>query len=388
MASFIVRRMCQYLAKPLMLGVVLTSMFTGKLSAESSNISQAVFISGQDGYDTYRIPALAVSNQGALIAFCEGRKAGQGDAGDIDLLCKRSLDGGVTWSEQITIWDEGDNTCGNPCPIVDRQTKTIFLLMTWNLGSDRESEIIAQTSRDTRKVFVTASRDEGETWSKPSEITSAVKKPDWSWYATGPGAGIVLQRGPHAGRLVAACDHIEVATKKYYSHVIFSDDHGATWQLGGRTPRDQVNECQVAEISQNRLLLNMRSYDRSKKCRQTAISADGGMIWRDQTQDATLVDPICQASLRAADWNTDGTRRYMLFSNPASETQRVNMTLRVSRDEGKTWPYAEVLHEGPAAYSDLAILPNRRVGCLFESGEKHPYEHITFATRDLEEFAK
>lgn len=333
---------------------------------------QPLFVSGEGGYHTYRIPALAVPAPGVVLAFCEGRQGGRGDSGNIDLLCRRSTDGGQTWSQPQVVWDDGGNTCGNPCPVVDRHTGTVWLLLTWNRGDDHERQIIDQASRDTRRVFVTSSQDQGLTWSKPIEITAAVKQPNWTWYATGPGAGIQLQRGPWAGRLLIPCDHIEAETKHYYSHVFWSDDHGATWQLGGSTPEHQVNECQVAESADGRLLLNMRNYDRSHRQRQVALSADGGQTWSGQRFDDALVEPICQASLRRCG-------PFLLFANPADAGARVNLTVRLSRDEGQTWAAKRVLHAGPSAYSDLADLGAGRVACFYERGDESPYETITFA---------
>jgi sialidase-1 len=329
--------------------------------------------SGRDGYHTYRIPALIVSPRGTLVAFCEGRRYAQADNGDIDLLMKRSTDGGATWGEQQVIWHRDNSTCGNPCPLVDYQTSMLWLLMTWNRADDGEAQIIQQTSLDTRRVFVTCSADDGLTWDEPGEITPAVKRPDWTWYATGPGAGVQIERGPHAGRLVVPCDHIEAVTQRYHSHVIYSDDHGATWRLGGSTPRDQVNECQVAELADGRLMLNMRNYDPDLHARQVAYSADGGETWQDQHLDDVLLEPICQASLRRYAWGR------LLFSNPASPTSREALTVRMSLDDGKSWLGQVVLHTGPSAYSDLAVLPDRRIACLYEAGEEHPYERIVLA---------
>ena len=249
---------------------------------------EPLFVSGQDGYHTYRIPALAVTTQGTVLAFCEGRKKGNGDSGDIDLLVKRSSDDGKTWSGQQVVWDDGGNTCGNPCVVVDRDTGTVWLLSTWNRGDDHEPGIIAQTSKDTRRVFAIHSTDDGRTWSTPQEITAGVKKNDWTWYATGPGSGIQIEHGPHRGRLVIPCDHIEAGTKHYYSHVIYSDDHGKSWKLGGSTPQHQVNECEVVELAGGKLMLNMRNYDRSQKNRQAAISEDGGLTWKEQRFDEDI----------------------------------------------------------------------------------------------------
>lgn len=346
------------------------------------------FAGGKDGYHTYRIPALAVSSKGTILAFCEGRRNSSGDSGNIDLLLKRSTDHGKTWSAQQVVWDDGPNTCGNPCAVVDKATGTIFVLSTWNRGDDHEGAIIARTSKDTRRVFVLRSDDDGLTWSKPVEITDAVKKPAWTWYATGPGSGIQLENGPHQGRLVIPCDHIEAETKHYYSHILFSDDHGATWQLGGRTPEHQVNECAVVELAGGKIMLNMRNYNRTNRARQTAISDDGGLTWRDQRHDPALIEPICQAAIERVRWPAAGKPGMMVFSNPASTTDRVNMTVRASIDDGKTWPVCKALRPGPSGYSDLAVLPNGNIGCLYEGGQKSIAESIIFETIAVEDLMK
>jgi sialidase-1 len=342
-------------------------------------VGEPLYVSGQDGYHTYRIPALAVTAQSTVLAFCEGRKRSASDTGDIDLLVKRSTDNGRTWSKQYVIWDDADNTCGNPCAVVDRQTGTIWLLLTWNRGDDRESQIIARTSQDTRRVFVTHSTDDGVSWIEPQEITASVKKADWTWYATGPGSGIQIQHGPHQGRLVIPCDHIESDTGHYYSHVVYSDDHGQSWNLGGTTPSHQVNECEVVELAEGRLMLNMRNYDRSQRNRQVAVSNDGGLTWTDQRFDSALIEPICQAAIRRLRWPNAEHQGVILFSNPASRDGRVNMTVRASYDEGQTWTASRVLYAGPSAYSDLAVLTNGEIACLYEAGQTHPYESIVFA---------
>lgn len=342
-----------------------------------------VFISGQDGYHTYRIPSLLVTRRGTLLAFAEGRKSGGGDAGDIDLLSKRSTDQGQTWQPMQTIWDDAANTCGNPCVVLDRQTGTVWLLLTWNRGDDHERQIIAQQSRDTRRVFVTSSTDDGLTWGQPREITAEVKPTNWTWYATGPGAGLQIERGPRQGRLVIPCDHIEAGTKRYFSHTIYSDDHGATWQLGGSTPQDQVNECEVVELTEGRLLLNMRNYDRAQKTRQLAFSSDGGLTWTGQRHAPELLEPICQASIRRLAWPAAGRPGVLLFANPASTAKRERLTIRASYDEGQTWPVARLLDPRPSAYSCLAVLPDGSAAVLYEAGGKNPYENLVFARFNL-----
>ena len=304
-----------------------------------------VFVSGEGGYDTYRIPSLTTAPNGDLLAFCEGRKNSSSDTGDIDMLLRRSKDDGKTWLPVQTIWDDGENTCGNPCVVVDEKTETVHLLMTHNLGHDHESEIIAGTSEGTRTIWITSSKDSGETWSKPREITSSVKKDDWTWYATGPGAGIQMKAGKHKSRLIIPADHIERDTKKYYSHVIYSDDGGETWQTGGSTPRDQTNECEVVELDDGSLLLNSRNYDRTKRTRQVSTSNDGGLTWHSQHHDEELIEPICQASIRRWYWPArsdvisdppDVTPGMIAFSNPASQDSRSRMTIKLSEDNART----------------------------------------------------
>ncbi|MGK0201044.1 MAG: sialidase-1 [Planctomycetota bacterium] len=319
-----------------------------------------VWQSGEDHIDTYRIPALVIAKNGDLLAFAEARHRSSSDTGDIDLVMKRSRDAGVTWSKSQVIWDDANNTCGNPCPVVASNGE-IVLLSTHNLGGDHESRIIAGTSKSTRTVKVLRSSDHGKTWSKPEDITKTTKLPNWTWYATGPGAGIELARGTHKGRLVIPCDHIEAKTRHYYSHVIFSDDHGATWQLGGSSPKHQVNECEVVELDNADLLLNMRNYDRLQRTRQQATSRDGGATWHNQQHVPDLIEPICQASIRRL---RDGV---LLFSNPASQSRRERMTLRASFDQGKTWPWSALLDAGPSAYSCLQVLADGTAICLYEA---------------------
>jgi sialidase-1 len=342
-----------------------------------------IFVSGADGYHTYRIPALLVTPKGTLLAFCEGRKNSRSDTGDIDLLVKRSTDGGRTWSAHKIVWDDGANTCGNPCPVVDRTTGVIWLLMTWNHGQDSEDKIRRNTGRDTRRVFVTHSDDEEQTWARPREITIETKRPDWRWYATGPGVGIQLTHGPVKGRLLIPCDHSGERpgdADDYSAHMIYSDDHGRTWRLGG-VIRPAVNECQVVELSDGTLLCNLRNYERSKTTRALATSTDGGITWSAVRHDPVLVEPICQASLLRYSVRGQGYLGQLLFSNPAhaEPAQRRDMTIRMSEDEGKTWPVSRVLWPGPAAYSCLAILPDGTIACLFEAGDRHPYERIVLA---------
>jgi sialidase-1 len=334
-----------------------------------------LFKGGEEGYACFRIPAMVTTDNGIILAFAEARKNSCGDAGDIDLVLKRSFDGGNTWTGLQLIWSDSTNTCGNPAPVIDKKTGRIILLASWNLGTDHEADIIANKSKDMRRIFVLSSGDEGETWSSPEEITTDVKQDNWTWYATGPGSGIQIQKGKYKGRLVVACDHVEAQTKKGFSHTIFSDDGGKKWQLGGTTPQDKVNESSVAQLPNGDLMLNMRNYS-DVKYRQVSISKDGNKSWSDPKPDTTLIEPACQGSL--IQYSFKKNKKWMAFSNPASKTSRVNMTVRFSKDGGKTWPLSKLLYEGPSAYSNLTQLKNGEIGCLFEAGYMSAYEGIVF----------
>lgn len=360
--------------------VIVLSFFCGKAMARDLNY---VFKAGESGYSCFRIPAIVTTNSGTLLAFAEARRNNCGDAGDIDLVLKRSVDGGRSWSAMEIVWDDGGNTCGNPAPVVDRATGKIMLLSTWNLGEDHEWQIIDGISKDTRRIFLFSSADDGKTWSTAKEITRSVKRDNWTWYATGPVNGIQIRKGRHKGRLVIPCDHIEAGSKKYFSHAIYSDDGGNTWTLGGTTPQDQVNECTVAELPGGRLMLNMRNYG-SSRVRKVAISKDGGESWSDLKEDAGLIEPVCQASLITYD--VPRKKQFLVFSNPAHSKSRVGMTVRISYDEGRTWPLKKLVHAGPSAYSNMVGLPDGRLACYFEGGVKSPYEGIAFQEIRLAEF--
>lgn len=352
--------------------VLLLSAAAGGASAQVPGLD-CLYRAGDGGYACFRIPAIVATGRGTLLAFAEARKGDCGDAGDIDLVLRRSEDGGRTWAPLTVVWDDGGNTCGNPAPVVDSRTGRILLLSTWNLGSDREPRIIDGTSKDTRRVYLASSSDDGRSWTKPREITGDVKRPDWTWYATGPVNGIRIRKGPFSGRLVVPCDHIEAVSKRYFSHTIHSDDGGKTWKLGGSTPADRVNECTVAELSGGRLLLNMRNYD-GTRFRRTSFSDDGGTTWTAPTVDSALPEPVCQAAML----RVSRRRPVLAFSNPASREKRVNMTVRWSVDGGRVWQAPQTVHSGPSAYSCMVALPRGRLGLLFEGGIASPYEGISW----------
>ncbi|MCH9790158.1 MAG: glycoside hydrolase [Planctomycetes bacterium] len=368
----------------LFLNVCLTTGFAEETQppALKTTTKTTVFQRGDGGYHSFRIPALIVSPKGTLLAFAEGRKNNLGDSGNIDLVLKRSKDNGKTWSELSVLWNDGEHTCGNPCPVVDQSTGRIWLPLTWNHGKDHEKQIKEKTSRDTRRVYMSFSDDDGVSWKTPYEITKTTKKLEWTWYATGPGNGIQLTRGAHKGRLVIPCDHNVTLDGKSVrrSHAIYSDDHGKTWQLS-QPIGVKTNECAVVELADGRLLMNMRSYH-GKNRRAIAISEDGGATWTGETLDPTLIEPVCQASLIRVRFPGQGKPGQILFSNPASK-KREKMTVRLSEDEGKTWSVSRLVTPGSAAYSSLAMLSDSQVGLLYE---RDGYQKIEFVAFELDQF--
>lgn len=337
-----------------------------------------LFTKGINGYHTYRIPALLVSKNGTILAFCEGRKYSRSDSGDIDIVLRRSFDNGQTWQPMQIIVDDGINTAGNPAPVLDNDTGILWLLITKNLANGPEDMIVA--GKAPRTVWVTSSSDDGQTWAEPVEITDSVKKSSWTWYATGPCHGIQLKNG----RLVIPCDHVQGNDRNYavssHSHVIYSDDHGKTWNIGG-IAQPGTNESTVIQTIDSSLYLNCRNYDGEKR-RAYAWSYDNGETFTEFGWDDNLIEPICQASMIRFTTEELHDKNRVIFANPAS-IKREKMTIRISYDECKSWDKGKVLYSGPSAYSDLCISPDMKICCLYECGKNDPYETITFAQFDL-----
>lgn len=328
-----------------------------------------LFVSGQEGYRRYRIPSLLTTPKGTVLAICEGRKDGGGLTGNIDLVLKRSTDSGKTWGPLEVIADMENDTLGNPCPVVDASTGTIWLHFTRSVGAETEQQIVDGSGKPTR-VFVTSSTDDGKTWAKPREISDAVRRPDWTWYGTGPGVGVQLK----SGRLFIPSYHAEKGTKRYRSHGVFSDDGGKTWAIGESLDAD-TSEPQAAQRADGTLVLSTRTIPPAGKkqgesfFRTIAESADGGATWKNVTQDRTLHDPSCQASL----YRWPGAEKLWLYSHPTGPGRR-ELTLKLSKDEGRTWESPRLIRAGDAQYSCLTRLPNGNLGCLFESWTNGNYQ--------------
>ena len=337
-----------------------------------------LFACGEDGYKSYRIPALVRTPRGTLLAFAEGRKHHAGDHGDIDLVMKRSTDHGRTWSKLEVVFDHGDHVAGNPCPVVDEDSGRIFLLSCTSETSEHE----LMQGKGRRAIWIQTSDDDGKTWSRPRDISPGIYPDTWRWYATGPCSGIQIRQGAYKGRLVVPANHsvFEAGRNTYRSHCLYSDDGGRTWKLG-ESAGPGSNESQIAEAGENLLYQNMRMQSHGKGVRAFRYSEDGGATWTDLEHDPALKCPVCQGSV-IRDYSAP---HRLIFSNPATGG-RNGMTIRVSEDGGKTWPFHRLVRKTSSAYSDLVITADDRIGILYEGGYRsYSDEGIIFQRFSREE---
>lgn len=345
------------------------------------------------GYASYRIPAVVRTRAGTLLAFAEGRVGGRDDSGDIDVVVRRSRDGGCTWGPlQVVAAGRGD-TRGNPAPVVDPRTGDIVLVTSYNSGEVTEDQILRgeTTDEESRRVFVQTSQDEGRTFSELREITSAVKRANWRWYATGPGHAVALTRGEHVGRLVVPANHSAAPSAgsgdtgqepKYYgAHAIYSDDSGRSWHLGFVDDVYEgavnANESAAAQLPDGRLYFSARDQrGTSPGNRLDAYSGDdGASLDRPYAVQSSLGDvPMVQGSVL----QLSGEQDDLLFSGPSVPSGRVAMALWRSADGGRSFRKALTLSSRKAGYSDLVQLDDRTVGVLYETGDNGPYEEIAF----------
>jgi sialidase-1 len=332
---------------------------------------QDLFVSGTGGYHTYRVPALAVTMRGTVLAFCEGRRRSVSDTGLIEVVCRRSTDGGRTWDPASVVVAEERMTCGNATPTVDPRTGTIWLPFCKNREDGPEPLIFE--GKAPRTAWMTRSDDDGVTWARPREITADVKRTDWTWFAFGPGHGVAL----HDGRLLVPSVHARAVEYRHSdpcrAHVTLSDDHGATWRAGGVVNVPTSSENELAEIAPGTVYLNAR-IEVAGAGRVSAWSRDGGLRFDEVIVDATLNDAMCQGSL--AQLSPEEPQHLLLVNASGADTKRERLVARISRDGGSTFGAARVLDPGHAAYSDTVILEDGTALCLYERGDKHAYERL------------
>jgi sialidase-1 len=362
--------------------LLLLSLICSPLTAAEPMLEKSeVFPAGMNGIARFRIPGIVVTTKGTVLAYAEARKNNSADWGEIEVHLRRSVDGGKTWEPAKPIAHSGkriegqphakagseqEQTVNNPLAIVDRETGAIEFLYCVNYA----------------RCFSIRSTDDGLTWTEPVEITNTFEpfraKVDWKVIATGPGHGIQLK----GGRLVVP---VWLAFGKVGAHspsaagTIFSDDHGKTWQAGelclpNEGALSNPNETMITELSDGRVMLVTRSVSKPNR-KLITISPDGAKQWSEPVFHDQLWESICMASIVAYPAKP-GT---LIFSNPhtlgldkegneipAGRGKRENLSIKLSRDDGKTWPISKTLEPGPSAYSDLAVLPDGTVLCLFE----------------------
>lgn len=365
----------------------MTALFSAPSLAAPEPEFTDVFTAGKEGFPSVRIPSIILTRSGALLAFAEGRK-NHSDQAENKIIQRRSTDGGKTWSPVSTIADDGKRPLNNPCAVVDRKNGRVLLMYQSYPEKLKEGSGQITTGYegdDIVKSYLLRSDDEGQTWSQPQEVTRQVKRPEKvTTIASGPGIGIQLQTGAHAGRLVMPFNEGPFYLWNIYA--VYSDDSGATWQTGDNVPGglvpsgkggqiSTVNECQLAELADGSVRFNARRWA-GKPVRKTSLSKDGGQTWSPVEDAPDLTDPGCMASIL----RVPGEGNRLLYSGPRS-TKRENGTVYLSTDGGLTWPIKKTLFAGSFAYSVLCASPDGTFGCLFETDNAN---RIVFARFTLD----
>jgi sialidase-1 len=344
-----------------------------KISEEGGHFSKrmglALRMAEQDKVHTYRIPGIIKTDKGSLIAVYDNRYDRTGDLpGNIDVGMSRSTDGGKSWSPMKVIMDMGppheNNGVGDPSILFDPVTNKIWVSALWSKGNRSiAGSGPGLTPDETGQFAMVSSSDDGLTWTQPYSITSQVKKPEWNIFFPGPGNGIAMQNG----KIVFPAQYWD-AQRMPHSTLVYSDDHGATWKTGTGA-KSNTTEAQVVETTPGTLMLNMR--DNRGSYRSVATTTNMGTSWIEHhTSYKALPDPVCQASIIKAKVNVKGVQRDVLFfSNVASSTARLNMTIKASLDYGETWlPLNQLLidERRTYGYSALTQIDDNTIGLLYE----------------------
>jgi len=379
-----------------LLQVLLISWLLGSfVHAQDNRPLVVIHRQGDAGCHTFRIPAIAVTNDGTLLAVYDMRYRSRRDLqGHMDIGLSRSTDGGKTWEKPRPIMDmrtfgglpEDQNGCSDPNILVDKTTGEIFVSAVWTHGKpgthqwrDRGSEPGLKLNQSSQFMMV-RSKDDGRTWTKPENWTTKLKNPAWYLFAPAPGNGITLRNGT----LVMPTDGRD-ETGLPFSNLMWSTDHGRTWTLSSPA-RSDTNECSVAQLSNGDLMLNMRdNRNRNDKSetngRAVSVTSDLGASWKVHASDhGSLPEPVCMASLISH--QLDDGRTVLFFSNPRNKSKRRNMTVQMSLDDGKTWSKKILLDETGGAYSSLVMVNDKTLGILYESSRAD----MVFQTIQLREF--
>ena len=371
-----------------------------------------------DSVHTYRIPGLATTNIGTLLAIYDARRETRRDLqGHIDIGVSRSTDGGNTWEPMRIALDMGKwgglaekfNGVSDACILVDRNSNDIYIAGLWMHGVINADGMWVEGLtldsrewnhqwrnrgsqpgfgvRETSQFLLTNSTDDGQSWSQPVNLTTMCKKQEWWLWAPAPGHGITMEDGtlvfPTQGR---------DETGLPFSNITYSQDGGETWNTS-KPAYHNTTECMAVELSDGSIMLNMRdNRNRTEKGirngRAVATTFDLGHTWTEhETSHGALIECVCMASIHKHEYQDEqgNTQRLLLFSNPNSKYTRHKQTIKVSFDEGLTWPeeYWIELDEGRGSgYSCLTSLNQKTIGILYEGSQAH----MTFQTIHIREF--
>ena len=351
------------------------------LAGTAAPVPTDVFVGGEGGHAVYRIPSIIRTTSGRLLAFAEARGS-QADNGSNNLVVRSSDDAGATWGAMRTVCDEPGRSLNNPCAVNltsgPHAGRILLMFQSYPTGKGEGSVATGFDGPDTCRTLLMHSDDRGETWSPPRDVSRQVKRPaPVTSVATGPGIGIQLVSGSHAGRVVMPFNEGPAGKWRVYAAV--SDDGGDEWKLGEPAPEDSAghgNEVQMAERPDGSLLLVARQFGGGGR-RKSAVSTDGGASWSTLRAVPDLVDPSCMGGLVAA---ASIGAPCLVCTGPASATDRTNGQAWISTDGGATWPRALPIYPGSFAYSVPVALGDSRIGILFE---RDSTSKISFITLEL-----